>query len=147
MAKKRFGPEARARIMQNKNVLRVTDTVITYNPDFKVEAVRANLDERKLPHIIFIEAGFDLSLIGRKTPKHCLERWRAVFEQHGEHGLLNDRRGKFATGRPSEKVLTLEEKLRRAEARVRYLEKENEFLKKLDEIERSWSANHQKGTP
>lgn len=147
MSERLFGPEARAKISENKNVVRVSEWMITYSPDFKVEAVRANLVERKPPHLIFLDAGFDLDLIGRKTPERCLERWRAVFTQRGEQGLRNDQRGKNATGRPTERELTVEEKLRRAEARVSYLEKENDFLKKLDAIERSWLTGHRRSTP
>ncbi len=141
-----FGPEDRARISQNKNVLRVSETTITYSPAFKVEAVRANLDKGKPPLLIFLDAGFDLDLIGHETPYRCLRRWRAVFRQRGEQGLRNDQRGKSSTGRPAERELTVEEKLRRAEARVRYLELENEFLKKLDALERTWSKDQQKNT-
>jgi putative transposase len=135
MADRLFDPEAQARILQNKNVLRVSETTITYCPAFKVEAVRADL-AGKPPHLIFIDAGFDLDLVGRQIPRRCLMRWRAIFTQRGEEGLRNDQRGRHAAGRPAEGVLTVEERLRRAEARVRYLEKENELLKKLDAIER-----------
>jgi transposase len=146
MTERLFDPEARAKIQQNKNVLRVSETTITYCPAFKVVAVRANLFERKPPHLIFVEAGFDLDLIGRETPKRCLKRWRAIFQQGGEEGLRTDQRGKNSTGRPIERELTVEEKLRRAEERVRYLEKENEFLKKLDALERTWLRDHRKST-
>lgn len=137
MGERFYDPEARARLLRNKNVFKVTETTITYSPDFKVAAVRANVTEGQPPHRIFLDAGFDLDLIGHETPKRCLERWRTVFTQRGEDGLRADRRGKNAAGRPTERELTVEEKLRRAEARVRYLEKENELLKKLDAIERS----------
>ena len=135
MAGRVWSPEDRAKIAQNMNVLRVGETQITYSPDFKVEAVRANLVEGRPPHLIFIDAGFDLDLIGRETPKGCLKRWKAVFKELGEQGLRNEQRGKGATGRPLERVLTVEEKLRRAEARVKYLERENELLKKFRALE------------
>jgi putative transposase len=137
VAERSFSPEDRARILQNKNVLRVGETEITYSPAFKAEAVRANVVGNKPPHLIFLDSGFDLDLIGRETPKSCLKRWRAVFRQRGEAGLMSDQRGQASTGRPAERQLTVEDKLRRAEARIRYLEKENELLKKLDAIERS----------
>lgn len=137
MTERFFDAEARAKILANKNVLRVSETVITYAPEFKVEAVRANLMEQKAPQLIFIQAGFDLDLIGREKPKKCLKRWRAIFTQRGEDGLKNDHRGRTSTGRPIERELTTEDKLRRAEARIRYLEKENDLLKKFDAIERS----------
>jgi transposase-like protein len=141
-----FSPEDRAKIMQNKNVLRVGEGAITCSPAFKVAAVRAYLMEGKTPQLIFLDAGFDLDLIGHETPQYCLQRWRAVFKQRGEQGLRDDQHGKNGTGQPDERELTVEEKLRRAEARNRYLEKENELLKKLDAIERSWSATQRRST-
>lgn len=146
MAERFFGPEAQATILTNKNVLRVSETTITYCPAFKVEAVRANVFEGKAPHLIFLDAGFDLDLIGHETPKYCLKRWRAVFKQRGEQGLRDDQRGRNSTGRPSERDLTVEEKLRRAEAQVRYLKQENELLKKFDRIERAWLIDPRKST-
>lgn len=136
MTERVFDPETRAKILRNKNVLKVTESKITYCPDFKIKAVRANLVEGKGPLAIFLEAGFDVDLIGRETPKHCLKDWRAIYRQRGEEGLRQDQRGRHSTGQPAERELTAEEKLRRAEARIRYLEKENELLKKLDAIER-----------
>lgn len=146
MSGRTFSPEAREKLSQNKHVLRIGEAAITYSPAFKVEAVRANLVEGKLPQLIFLEAGFDLDLIGHETPKHCLKKWRAVFKQRGEQGLRNDQRGKGATGRPSERELTVEEKLRRAEAQVRYLKQENELLKKFDRIERAWLIDPRRST-
>jgi transposase len=51
-----FDPEARERILQNKNVLRISETTVTYAPAFKVEALRAHL-AGKPPNVIFIDAG------------------------------------------------------------------------------------------
>lgn len=140
-----FSPEDRKKLMQNKNVLKVSETKITYSLDFKVQAVRA-YGEGKSPYLIFIDAGFDPDLIGHDNPQRCLRRWRRIFKQRGEQGLRDDRRGKGSTGRPLQRELMVEDKLRRAEARIKYLEKENEFLKKLDAIERAWLADHPKST-
>jgi transposase InsO family protein len=137
MGDRLFDPEAQARILRNKNVLRVSETSITYCAPFKIQALRAYLVEGKPPQLIFQGAGFDLDLIGRDTAQRCLRRWRAVYTQRGEEGLWSDQRGRHAAGRSAERELTVEEQLRRAQARVRYLEKENELLKKLDAIERS----------
>jgi hypothetical protein len=130
LAERVFDLETRAKILRNGNVLRVGETQITYSPEFKVKAVRANLVEGKPPLSIFLEAGFDLDLIGRETPKRCLKKWRVIYKQCGEEGLRQGQRGKGAKGRPVEHELTVEEKLRRAEVRITYLEKENELLKK-----------------
>jgi hypothetical protein len=78
-----LSPEAQGKILQNKNVLRVSET--THSRDFC-----ANLFESKPPQVIVVDAGFDLELIGRETPERCLLRWRAVYTQRGEEGLKSD---------------------------------------------------------
>lgn len=146
MVRRLFSPENLAKLLQNRNVLRASDKKITYSPDFKARAVHANMVEAIPPYRIFLDAGFDLDLIGHETPKHCLKLWRRVFAKRGEQGLRDDLRGKNSIGPRDARKLTVEEKLRRSEARVRYLEKEIEFLKKLDALERAWLANHPKST-
>ncbi|WP_174735234.1 HTH domain-containing protein [Mesobacillus harenae] len=120
---------------KNPNVLSASDRTISYSREFKVKAIE-EYKEGKTPVQIFIDHGFDLVLIGRKQPQKCLHRWRKTYDRYGKEGLLVERRGKGSTGRPSSKSLSAEEKLRKAEARIRFLEAENDFLKKLKELER-----------
>lgn len=120
---------------KNPNVLSASERSISYSPEFKLKAVM-DYKEGKIPSQIFIEQGFDLDMIGKEQPKRCLKRWRDSFERFGEEGFLTERRGKGSTGRPSSKELSAEEKLRKAEARIKFLEAENDFLKKLEELER-----------
>jgi transposase len=119
----------------NPNVQHVSDRSIAHKPEFKVEAVKEN-SNGKGPAQIFIEHGFDLEMIGSDKPSECLKRWRKTFEQFGEDGFFTERRGKASTGRPSSKPLSVEDNLKKAEARIKFLEAELEFLKKLDELER-----------
>jgi putative transposase len=125
-------------IEANPNVSHVTEKSITYSPAFKLRAVKANA-EGLTPMEIFMEAGFDIDVIGHKKPKTCLKRWRATFAAHGETGLLEERRGKGSSGRPIAGELSTEEKLKRAQARIKLLEAENDFLKKLEALERQKS--------
>lgn len=120
---------------KNPNVLHVSEYKITYHPDFQVKAVKENL-KGKGPAHIFIDNGFDLTLIGKEKPKDNLRRWREMYRRYGEEGFYVERRGKFSTGRPTSKQLSSEEKLKKAETRIKFLEAENEFLKKLEAIER-----------
>ncbi|MBT2740835.1 MULTISPECIES: HTH domain-containing protein [unclassified Bacillus (in: firmicutes)] len=122
----------------NPSVNHVSERSISFTPDFKIRAVKENFNG-KGPVQIFIEHGFDLQLIGSDKPKECLKRWRKTFNQFGEDGFLTERSGKGSTGRPSSKQLTVEESLKKAEARIKYLEAELEFLKKLDALERQGS--------
>jgi len=74
---------------------------------------------------------FDLDMFSSRKPKESLKRWRSIYAAHGEADLLEERRGKGSAGRPSSKELSVEEKLRRTEAKIKLLEIENEVLKKL----------------
>jgi transposase len=130
-----FTEQQMKRLEQNPNVQHVTEKGITYSPTFKLAAVQAYL-EGQTPMEIFLKAGFDVDAIGHEKPKHSVKRWRHAFAARGEAGLLEERRGKGSPGRPSTRELSAEEKLRRAEARIKLLEAENDFLKKLEAFER-----------
>jgi hypothetical protein len=78
-------------------------------------------------------------MIGSDKPKGCLKRWRKMYDVYGEEGFYTERRGKGSTGRLKSKEYTQEDRLKKAEARIKYLEAELEFLKKLDELERQVS--------
>jgi transposase len=135
MSKIIYNEFQRKLLESNPNVGHVSDRSISYQPEFKLKAVKENINGRG-PMDIFIEHGFDLSIIGSGKPKKCLERWRKTYEKYGEAGFFTERRGKGSTGRPSSKELTIEQKLKKAEARIAFLEAENDFLKKLEELER-----------
>lgn len=135
MSKNLFTKYQIKELEKNPNVLNVSERAITYHPDFKVKAVH-EYHQGKIPSQIFIENGFNIELIGKKQPQKCLSRWRETFDKYGELGLQSDRRGKASTGRPSTKELSIEERLKKAEAKIKLLQAENDFLKKLEELER-----------
>ncbi|WP_217593337.1 HTH domain-containing protein [Cohnella sp. GbtcB17] len=130
-----FTEENMKRLEGNPNVHHVSETNITYTPSFKVAAVLA-YQTGQTPAEIFIKAGFDLDLIGHNKPKHSLKRWRETYAKYGEAGLLAERRGKGSTGRRPAGALSAEEALARANARIKLLEAEVDFLKKLEALER-----------
>lgn len=74
MSKRIFTQEQIASLSQNKSVAFCSEKSITYHGDFKLAAVQ-RYHEGLSPLAIFAEAGFNLALIGRKTPKWCLGRW------------------------------------------------------------------------
>jgi transposase len=140
MSKIKFNEFQRKQLENNPNVSHVSEQNISYKPEFKEKAVQENL-AGKGPMDIFLEHGFDLKMIGPEKPKQCLKRWRRSYEKFGKEGFYTERRGKGSTGRPSSKELTAEEKLKKAEARIAFLEMENDFLKKLEELERQAKKN------
>ncbi|WP_411954331.1 IS3 family transposase [Alkalibacillus sp. S2W] len=129
MSKIIFSESQRRELESNSNIIKVSDRSISYSPEFKVKAVKEN-EQGKGPHQIFVEHGFDLSIIGDKKPKECIKRWRDMFQKYGEDGFFTERLGKSATGRPSSKELSSEDKLKKAEARIAYLEAELGLRKK-----------------
>lgn len=62
-------------LIRNPNVKKVSRKAIIYSPDFKIHAVKEYL-YGKSPMMIFIEAGFNIEMIGREKSNRCLYRWR-----------------------------------------------------------------------
>jgi transposase len=130
-----FTEEQMRKLEENPNVHHLTEAAITYTPAFKLEALQA-YKEGQTPSEIFIRAGFDLDVIGRKKPKDSLKRWRDTFDRYGEEGLATEQRGKGSTGRKPASQLSVEEELNRAKAKIKLLEAQVDLLKKLEALER-----------
>lgn len=131
MSKRIFANEQINILLQNPNVNKCSKKSISYRKEFKISAVRSYW--RGLPpNEIFRQAGFDIGMIGLKTPKECLQRWRKIDKEKGDTGLALDGRGQSkAGGRPKTNWSTEKEKLKYLEAQVAYLQAENAFLAKL----------------
>lgn len=130
-----FTQEQRDSLLKNPYITKVTEKSITYAESFKIHAVN-EYATGKTPVQIFNEAGIDSKIIGIKNPGRALSRWRSIYFREGQSGLAGERRGRGSSGRPKTSDMTLEERLIAAEAKIAYLQMENEFLKKLDELER-----------
>ncbi len=129
MSKIIFTSEQIAKLRKNVNVTTCSERSITWSQQFKLQAVRL-YQQGMAAREIFRQAGFELSVIGRNKPKDCLKCWNKIYRTKGEFGLSQERRG--ATGRPK-KILdaSAADKIKRLEAEVAYLKKENHFLTKL----------------
>lgn len=68
MSKIIFNEHQRRVLEANPNVKAVFDRTIQYTPEFKVKAVKENL-QGKGPAQIFVENGFDLLVIGPTNRK------------------------------------------------------------------------------
>lgn len=133
MSKKLFTKQQQAQLKLNPYVKNVSSKAITYTDEFK-EFFIGEYDKGKFPSEIFLEAGFDIEVIGSTRIHKASDRWRTAYKEHGLTGLEDAR--KQASGRPLERELSLEEKYARLEAKMKLLEAENELLKKLDQLER-----------
>ena len=120
-------------LAKNPNVSRVSDKSITYSEEFKNKFIEEN-SKGILPRKIFEDNGFDIEIIGLKRIEQSAARWREKYADMGVLGLKDSR--KSNSGRPLLRELTAQEEIERLKAKISLLEIENEFLKKLDEIER-----------
>ena len=131
MSKRLFTKEQIKTLLQNPNVERCSSKSITYRKDFKVSAIK-EYQEGLPPNVIFRQAEFNLDVIGRETPKRCLQNWRDVFKQKGIQELSVETRGRGkGGGRPKTNWSNEKEKIKYLEAEVAYLKAENDFLAKL----------------
>ncbi len=141
MSKKMFTIEEVDKLSKIKYVKSISEKGITYTDEFK----RIFISEHKkgmMPVEIFKSSGFDIEIIGYQRIKSSSYRWRKSYRDNGELGLTDSR--KEHSGRPRTKDLTMEEKLARLESQVEFLKIENEFLKKLDMIERQMMTKSKK---
>jgi len=130
MSKRIFNEEQIKTLSQNPNVVKCSDKSVTYHANFKIEALKQYQDKGMSAKEIFKEAGFDLNVLGRETPRYRIRDWRKTFKMKGIHGLLTEARGKGG-GRPKTKWASDKEKIKHLETQISYLKAENDFLAKI----------------
>ena len=113
MAAKVFTEEQRKILSKNPNVESVEKTRIIYTEAFKSYYVKNYLAGKK-PTEIFIEAGFDPSILGNKRIERASARWRKLYadgqliinnkenmtEKVKEEKIMNSEPSKKRRGRP-----------------------------------------------
>ena len=140
MKRKKFTEAEQELLRTNKHVLRVSDTNITYSPQFKVYALERNRVGLS-PQSIFAEAGFPVTIL-LDVPKTCIKAWRKIHALKGNDGLLYSQRGKSQKGgRPKKERLdtskmTLEEQVEYYRLKSEYRDLENAFLARARGIKR-----------
>ena len=97
--------------------------------------IQLNL-KKNLSRTIFEECGFNINIIGVKRVEQSAYRWKKIYEVDGLLGLQDTR--KNYSGRPKNRDLTDLEKIEKLEAKIKLLEVQNEFLKKLKKMRRGW---------
>lgn len=115
----------------NPNVKNVTHKGITYQDHFKAEFVKA-YERGKSPKQIFIQAGFDIKVLGEKRIDCATSRWRKQSQRI--EGFKDTRKG--GSGRPRTRDLSKDEIIERQKAQIEYLKQERDFLLELERLER-----------
>jgi transposase len=126
--KKQFTEEQKKRLNLNPNVQRITNVGIIYTQEFRKKAIQF-YSQGQAANDIFIEAGFNIDDLGFENPVKNLSKWRCNLGIKSQKNILSKKND------ASKKQLI---ELKKALARIEYLEAENEFLKKLEALENQY---------
>ena len=138
MSKTIFNDEQLIELKCNPYVKRASNRNITYTNEFKEHFINC-YNQGVSPLVIFTDAGFNVDVLGRTRINESSKRWRRQSKR--VEGLKDTREGNNRGGRPKTKFATPEERIKHLENKLKYLEAENELLKKLDVLERKAIAN------
>ena len=125
MREREFTPEERQTLESNPNVLKVVNSNIIYTKEFKAHALSL-YQSGESADSIFAKSGIDISIFPKGYTKYALRRWRNA----GKKPVNSEHKRKGRHKKTSN--MSSEEK----DARIAYLEAENDFLKKLRALER-----------
>ncbi|MBB6625686.1 hypothetical protein H7E67_20210 [Clostridium gasigenes] len=115
----------------NPFVKKASNKAITYTDEFK-EYYVSEYNTGKMPLEILRNAGFDVKALGKQRVDNLSRRFLSMGKrQEGFSDLRKETSGRLAT-----KHLTPDEQITRLKHQVRYLKQENEFLKKMNFINR-----------
>jgi len=78
----------------------------------------------------------NLEIIGKAKAKDCLSRWRKIYNRKGKDKLITESRGGPGRRRPGTAIKDDKERIKYLEAKVAYLDAENDFLAKLRGLKR-----------
>lgn len=127
--RKIFTEEEMAELRKNPCVLDCTSKSIIYSNEFKCRALTLHKEGVSAKEI-WRRAGFDILRWKKDYCKDTIKDWKRIVARSGIEGLTRPR-GTQATGRPKTKYITTEDRIKRLELQVRYLEAENSFLAEL----------------
>ena len=137
MGNKYFTDEQLEELLKNPYVKNASNKAITYTEEFKAYFV-AEYEAGKTPSEILRNSGFDVSVLGRERIRNISRRFRNMSKR--EEGFIDKR--KDSSGPPSTKSLTSDEQIARLQHQVKYLKQENEFLKKINFLNRQAQWKH-----
>lgn len=130
MRKQKFTFEEMQILQSNKNIKKITVSSVIYSDSFKKEAIEL-YNQGFTAVQIFENAGIDTNIIGKDNPAKILSKWR-----HGIGFSLNSEKLKVKSfSVDNSKTQYSDKEIKKIIARNKYLEAENDFLKKLKALE------------
>ena len=113
-------------------VEQATEWTINFTAEFKEKAYKEYIGGKSMREV-FRDAGFD----DRKLGTHRIENFRnRLMKRSVEEGGFGDRRKDKSLETPPNTEARMMKRIRELEQRNAYLEQENEFLKKIQSLEK-----------
>ena len=119
-------------LRKHRYVAKATDWTVTFTEEFKRKAYEEYIRGKSMREI-FTEAGIDVEILGAKRLQNF--RNKLVSKAGEESGFADKRKDKRLQAPPSTEAQMMK-RIRELERRNAYLEQENEFLKKIQELEK-----------
>ena len=117
-------------------VEKATEWTVSFTPEFK-QLAYGEYHRGTSMREIFAEAGFDVDRIGTKRLENFREKLMRKAEE--ETGFADKRKDKSLQAPPSTEAQMMK-RIRELEHRNAYLEQENEFLKKIQQLEEDYGG-------
>ncbi|MDA1209133.1 MAG: hypothetical protein O2904_03850 [bacterium] len=124
-----YSSEQIAQLQKNPCVWHVSERTISYTYEFKKHSLDLYAQGIK-PDDIWKQSGFDIHTWKKDYCRYTLKDWRKLVQQGGLESLTRPS-GVQADGGYRKAKSPEEDRVRRLELQVQYLEKENAFLAQL----------------
>lgn len=125
-------PRDLSKYKTNPNVEKITGSNLRFTKDFKIKAIKLYKSGQS-PIEIFSEAGIKLDDFESDYARKSVSRWLVAADMYGLKKIDTERRGLGSSGRP-ESI----KKFKSQAAELAYLKAENNFLKKLQALEKNY---------
>ena len=118
---------------EHRYVEQATEWSVSFTPEFKQLAYDEYYRGKSMREI-FTEAGFDVAKLGEKRLRNFRNHLMAKADE--QTGFADKRKDKSLQSPPSTEAQMMR-RIRELEHRNAYLEQENDFLKKIQELEKA----------
>ncbi len=136
MSKKLFTQEEVKELTNNPYVKSVSRRSLVMTPEFKRYAADEMLKGKSMKQI-FKEVGIDPESLGEKRINGYRDR---IWEQADREDGFRDRRADNHRREATSSEAVMAKKIKQLEHRVAYLQQENEFLKKIRQLEEEYGG-------
>lgn len=125
-----------SRLQKNPYVLKATEWTVSFTPEFKQIAYREYYNGKSMRQI-FTENGFDVEIIGDKRLQNFRNK---LIEKAERDENFEDCRKNNTRKEPQNTEAKMAKRIRELEHRNAYLQQENDFLKKIQALEKEYSS-------